>query len=78
MVQLSMARTASKLVKTQITVAHERRLEAIHLQEIEGNSVDAADLAMFAMFDRKGWSHEQRRAYIIAQAKGEPVPLAAE
>lgn len=55
-----------------------RREEAMHLQGMEGNPFDAEDQALFEMFDRKGWSHEQRRAYIIARAKGLTVPEAAE
>lgn len=55
-----------------------RRKEAMHLQRMEGNPFDAEDNALFEMFERKGWSHEQRRAYIIAQAKGLTVSEAAE
>lgn len=45
-----------------------RRQDASHLQEIEGNPLDTADLAMFEMFEREGWSHERRRAFILAEA----------
>ena len=41
----------------------------MHLQEIEGNPLDAEDIAMFEMFEREGWSHERCRAYILAQAR---------
>jgi len=41
----------------------------MHLQEIEGNPLDAADIAMFEMFEREGWSFEQRRDFIIRQAR---------
>ncbi len=68
----------TSLTDDQIAAAHARRLEAMHLQEIEGNPLDAADIAMFEMFEREVWSHEQCRAFIIAQAKGEQVPDAAE
>lgn len=47
----------------------ERRRDALHLQAIEGNPFDAEDTAMFAMFDRKRWNAEQRRAYIFEQAR---------
>lgn len=50
----------------------------MRLQEIEGNPLDAEDIAMFEMFEREGWSHERRRAFIIAQAKAGAVPAAAE
>ena len=38
--------------------------EAMHLQSMEDNPLDAQDKAMFEMFERKGWSPEKRRAYI--------------
>ena len=46
----------------------------MRLQDIEGNPLDAEDVAMFEMFEREAWSHERRRAYILSQA----VALAAE
>ncbi len=46
----------------------------MRLQEIEGNPLSADQIAMFEMFEREAWSHERRRAYIIAKA----TPLAAE
>ena len=51
---------------------------AAQLQEIENNPLDADDIAMFAMFERKGWSNKQRRAYILKQAKTEALAPAAE
>lgn len=63
----------------KLSIASKRLREAMAMQEIEGNPLDAADIAMFEMFEREGWSHERRRAYIIARAKGqEPRPEAAE
>jgi hypothetical protein len=52
----------------EATASRDRCRAAARLQEIEGNPLDAADLAMFEMFERKGWSHERRRAYILAEA----------
>lgn len=54
------------------------RREAMTLHQIEGNSLDAEDIALFAMFDREGWSHEPRRAYIVALARNEKAPSDAE
>lgn len=54
--------------------AVERRLDAMRLQEIEGNPLDAEDVAMFEMFEREGWSHERRHAHILAAAR--PVATA--
>lgn len=46
-----------------------RAREAAHLQLIEGNPFDAEDVAMFEMFDKEGFSPEQRRAYVIEQSR---------
>ncbi len=49
------------------------------LHEIESNPLDADDIAMFEMFEREGWSHERRRAYIHAQVdQNSEATLAAE
>jgi hypothetical protein len=45
----------------------QRRLEGMNLQVIEGNPLDAEDIAMFEMFEREGWTDEQCRAYILAR-----------
>ena len=50
--------------------------EAIALHRIEGNPLDAGDIAMFEMFEREKWSPERCRAYIVAEAKR--VSAAAE
>ena len=52
--------------------------EAMHLQAIEDNPFDAEDKAMFKMFEREGWSPEQRRSYILEQAKADSMLPAAE
>lgn len=67
-----------KLSDEQVTAAREKRLTAMHLQKIEGNPLDAEQIAMFEMFEREAWPHERRLAYIAARARGEPVPDAAE
>jgi hypothetical protein len=58
-----------RLTQDEIAEARQRRLEAMNLQAIEGNPLDADDIAMFEMFEREGWTHEQRRAYVLARAK---------
>ena len=52
---------------TRGAAARKRRLEAMHLQELEGNPLTADEIGMFEMFEREGWSHAQRRAYIRKQ-----------
>jgi hypothetical protein len=64
-----MTKVKDRLSPEQVAEARERRLEAMHLQEIGGNPLDAEDIAMFEMFEREGWSHERCRAYILAQAR---------
>lgn len=69
---------AHSLTDAQVSAARKRRLEAMHLQEIEGNPLDAAQVAMFEMFEREGWSHEQCTAYLIQRARRSAIPNAAE
>ncbi len=38
--------------------------EAMHLQALEGNPLDASQVAMFEMFEREGWSEERCIAYL--------------
>lgn len=47
----------------------ERRLDGFASQAIEGNPLTAEEKRMFEMFDRKDWSPDQRRAYIISAIK---------
>src|SRR5436190_17476474 len=56
-----------KLSKAEIAELRQLRLEAMNLQAIEGNPLDADDIAMFEMFEREGWSDEKCRAYILAR-----------
>ena len=51
----------------KIGTAEQRFAEALRLHEIEGNPLSVDTIKMFEMFRREGWSHEKRRAYIIAQ-----------
>lgn len=48
--------------------ATERRLVAMHLQSMENNPLNAEQIAMFEMFEREGWSHDERLNYIRARA----------
>jgi hypothetical protein len=56
---------------TDAEVAEKRqlRLEAMNLQEIAGNPLDAEDIAMFEMFERERWTDEERLVYIHDKAK---------
>jgi hypothetical protein len=64
-----MSKVIDRLSPDEIAAARKRRLEAMHLQVIEGNPFDEEDIAMFEMFEREGWDHERRRAYILARAR---------
>lgn len=46
-----------------------RRLDAIWLHEFEDNPFEPDDNALFEMFDRKGWTDAQRRAYLTREAR---------
>ena len=67
----------ARLSPAEVEAAKARRLEAQHLQEIEGNPLDADDIAMFEMFERERWPHERRIAYILERARN-AVANAAE
>ena len=64
-----MPKVADRLSSEEIAAARQRRLEAMNLQAIEGNPFSEADIAMFEMFEREGWDHERRRAYILAKVR---------
>jgi hypothetical protein len=57
-----------RLTKAEVEDGRRRRLEAMNLQAIEGNPLDAEDIAMFEMFEREAWSHERCIAYILEKA----------
>jgi len=52
--------------------------EAKHLQALEGNPLDAEQIAMFEMFDREGWSAAKRRTYVLNRLRRELAAPAAE
>ena len=55
-------------VECSLDEAKGRRLVAMHLQHIEGNPLNAEEIAMFEMFERESWSHDRRLAYINERA----------
>lgn len=61
----------SKLSPEEVAPAKARRLEAMNRQEIEGNPLSADQIAMFEMFEREGWSHERRLAFLLERAKAD-------
>jgi hypothetical protein len=67
-------RAGNRLTPKEIAAAKQRRLEGMRLQEIEGNPLDAEQVAMFEMFEREGWSHERRRAHLLERAKRVRAP----
>ena len=58
--------------------ARMRRLVAMHLQQIEGNPLTAEEIAMFEMFEKEGWSHARRLAYINERVNAGSLNPAAE
>jgi hypothetical protein len=68
-----MVNPARRLSLEEVAVARKRRLEAMVLHEIEGNPLDADDIAMFEMFEREGWDGDRCREYILAR-----IPVAAK
>jgi hypothetical protein len=62
-------KTDRLLSEAEVAQAHQRWLEAVKLQEIEGNPLTAEEIAMFGMFERERWPHERCIEYILAQAR---------
>jgi len=58
-----------KLTPQQIENRKQQLAEAINMHEVEGNALSNDQIAMFEMFEREGWAHEKRRAYILARYK---------
>ena len=58
----------------EVAQARQRRLEAVRLQEIEGNPLSADQVAMFERFEREAWPYERQLAYVLAKHRN----LAAE
>ena len=56
------------LSEAEVVLSRRRRLEAMKLQEVEGNPLTADEVAMFEMFERERWSHERCLAFILAEA----------
>ncbi len=52
--------------------------EALNLQAIENNPLDAEQIAMFEMFEREGWDHARRIAYIRKKYTAGDATHAAE
>lgn len=73
-----MSSNQNTLTAEQVAEAKSLRLAGMHLQAIESNPMDADDVAMFEMFEREGWPHERRRAYILSSAETDTLIPAAE
>lgn len=73
-----MTENQKTLSAKELGEARARRLVAMHLQEIEGNPLDAAEVAMFEMFEREAWPHERRLAYIKERTQAAALAHAAE
>jgi type I restriction enzyme S subunit len=56
----------ARLTTAEVAQARQRRIAAMRLQEIEGNPLTADDVATF---EREAWTHERRRAYLLARTK---------
>ena len=59
-------------------IGYNRLAEVAHLQVIEGNPLSPRELAMFEMFEREGWTPEERRAYITRRFEGHGRMAAAD
>jgi len=68
----------SDQVKTSLMQLSESVRVAAHLQHIEGNPLNADDVALFEMLEREGWTHEQCLAYLRKHVRSDKFAPAAE
>ena len=68
----------AQIAQEEVAAARERRLMAQKLQELEGNPLDAEQIAMFEMFEQERWSHDRCLAYIAERAARRATAAAAE
>ncbi len=73
-----MSEHAKTLTPHEQDEAKARRVLAMHLQEIESNPLNPDQVKMFEMFEREGWSHERRLAYVRERAKNAAMIHSAE
>lgn len=55
-----------------------RDFPGVGRQEIAGNPLTDEEVAMFEMFEREGWPHEKRLAYILDQVTRDAKNRAAK
>lgn len=55
---------SNRMSPQEVATARERRLVAMKLQEIEDNPLAPEVLAIFEMFEREAWQHDERKAYL--------------
>jgi hypothetical protein len=65
----AMAGLSDTLTDEEVAEARQRRLEAMRIQEIEGNPLSPDQVAMFEMFEREKWSHERCPQYILERSR---------
>lgn len=51
----------------KLLTLNDKLQDSAHLQALEGNPLAAGEIAMFEMFEREGWSADERHAHILAQ-----------
>lgn len=61
------------MIKTNSKLA-----EAMHLQAIEDNPLDAGQVAMFKMFEQENWPQAKRLSYVQDRATVAAMMPAAE
>jgi len=66
------------LTPEEVALARKRRLEAMHLQRIEGNPLDAGDIALLEMFERERWPLKKRINHVREMGRNLARSNAAE
>jgi hypothetical protein len=59
--------SGNRLSALDLQLARKRCIDAMRLQEIEGNPLTPDEIAMFERLEREAWPREKCRAYILAR-----------
>jgi hypothetical protein len=73
-----MSKKTTHVTRDELFARRQRLAEAMNLHAIEGNPFTEADIAMFEMFEREGWSDDRQRQYVIDLARKKSRPSATE
>ena len=54
-----------RLSPAEVEAARQRRLASMAERERQGNPFSPEDIALFEMFEREAWTHDQRLTHLL-------------